>query len=84
VTPSSPAIKVYNDVHPDTGTHFYIAMPNPSNATTDDAFTFPISTADGTYTPPQSGTLRINGQDSRSCSLTTRSAVSTSCTRPRS
>src|SRR2546421_1799298 len=65
VTPSSPAIKVYNDVNPDTGTHFYIAMHNPSNATTNDAFTFPISTADGTYTIPQSGTLQINGQDSK-------------------
>ena len=38
-----PAIKVYDDVNPDTGTHFYIAMHNPSNATTNDAFTFPIS-----------------------------------------
>jgi beta-galactosidase GanA len=65
VTPSSPAIKVYNDVNSDTGTHFYIAMHNPSNATTDDAFTFPISTADGTYTIPQSGTLQITGQDSK-------------------
>jgi beta-galactosidase GanA len=65
VTPSSPAIKVYDDVNPDTGTHFYIAMHNPSNATTDDSFTFPISTADGMYTVPQQGTLQINGQDSK-------------------
>jgi len=65
VTPSSSRIKVYDDVNPDTGTHFYIAMHNPSSATTDDAFTFPVSTADGTYTVPQSGTLRVNGQDSK-------------------
>lgn len=65
VTPSSSAIKVYNDVNPDTGTHFYIAMHDPSNATTDDTFTFPIKTSDGSYTVPQQGTLRINGQDSK-------------------
>ncbi len=65
VTPSSPAVKVYDDVNPDTGTHFFVAMHNPSNATTDDTFTFPISTADGSYTIPQSGTLRLNGQDSK-------------------
>ncbi len=65
VTASSAAVKVYDDVNPDTGTHFYIAMHNPSNATTDDSFTFPISTADGNYTIPQSGTLQLNGQDSK-------------------
>lgn len=65
VTPSSSAIKVYNDVNPDTGTHFYIAVHNPSNATTDDSFTFPITTSDGTYTVPQQGTLAINGQDAK-------------------
>jgi beta-galactosidase GanA len=65
VTPSDPAIGVYDDVNPDTGTHFYIATHNPSNGTTDDAFTFPITTADGSYTIPQAGTLQINGQDSK-------------------
>ncbi|HZC74220.1 MAG TPA: beta-galactosidase [Jatrophihabitans sp.] len=61
VTPSSSAIKVYHDVNPDTGTHFYIAMHNPSNATTNDAFTFPISTSDGDYTL----STEINGQDGK-------------------
>jgi beta-galactosidase GanA len=65
VTPSSAAIKVYDDVNPDTGTRFYIAMHNPSNATTDDAFTFPVQTTDGSYQVPQDGTLRINGQDAK-------------------
>jgi beta-galactosidase GanA len=65
VTPSNPNIKVYDDVNPDLGTHFYIAMHNPSNATTDDAFRLPISTPDGNYMVPQSGTLQINGQDSK-------------------
>jgi beta-galactosidase GanA len=65
VTPSNPRIKVYDDVNPDTGTHFYIAMHNPSSATTDDSFAFPVSTADGTYTVPQAGSLRVDGQDSK-------------------
>jgi len=65
VTPSSTAIKVYHDVNTDTATHFYIAMHNPSNATTNDTFTFPISIGDGSYTIPQTGTLRVNGQDAK-------------------
>jgi beta-galactosidase GanA len=65
IVASSPAIKVYHDVNNDTGTHFYIAMHNPSSATTDDAFSFPLSTSDGSYPVPQSGTLRINGQDAK-------------------
>ena len=62
---NQPFIRFYDDVNPDTGTHFYIAMHNPSNATTDDAFAFPISTGDGSYTIPHSGTLRLDGQDSK-------------------
>jgi beta-galactosidase GanA len=65
VTPSSPNIKVYDDVNTDTGTHFYFAMHNPSNATTNDTFTFPLSTSDGNYTVPQQGTLAIDGQDAK-------------------
>ncbi|HEY1565398.1 MAG TPA: beta-galactosidase, partial [Solirubrobacteraceae bacterium] len=65
VTPSSSAVKVYDDVSPATGTHLYVAVHNPSNATTDNSFTFPITTADGTYTVPQQGTLALNGQDAK-------------------
>ncbi|HZE31643.1 MAG TPA: beta-galactosidase [Actinoallomurus sp.] len=61
VTPSTTAAKVYDDVNPDTGTHFYVATHNPSSSTGDTSFTFPISTADGTYTLP----LRLNGQDAK-------------------
>ncbi len=61
VSPSSTAVKVYHNVNPDTGTHFYFAVHNPSNATTDDSFTFPITTADGSYTLP----LRLAGQDAK-------------------
>ena len=65
VTPSSTAVKVDDDVNNDTGTHFYFVVHNPSNATTDDTFTFPITTSDGTYTIPQEGTLALNGQDAK-------------------
>jgi beta-galactosidase GanA len=65
VAASNPAVKIYHDVNTDTATHFYTATHNPSNATTNDAFTFPVSTGDGSYTVPQSGTLRINGQDAK-------------------
>ena len=65
VTPSSPAVKVDDDVNNDTGTHFYFVVHNPSNATTDDTFTLPITTSDGTYTIPQQGTLELNGQDAK-------------------
>jgi beta-galactosidase GanA len=61
VTPSTTAVKVYHDVNPDTGTHFYLATHDPSSGTGDTSFTFPISTADGTYTLP----LRLNGQDAK-------------------
>src|SRR5581483_1328426 len=61
VTPSSTAVKVYHDVNPDTGTHVLVATHNPSSATTDDTFTFPLSTVDGTYTVP----LRLAGQDAK-------------------
>jgi beta-galactosidase GanA len=61
VTPSSAAVKVYHNVNPDTGTHFYFAVHNPSSATTNDTFTFPVTTSDGTYTVP----LRLNGQDAK-------------------
>ncbi|BCJ37096.1 beta-galactosidase [Actinocatenispora thailandica] len=65
ITPSSSEIKVYHDVNPDTGTHFYVAMHDPSNSTSNRTFSFPVRTADGSYTVPQQGELRIDGQDSK-------------------
>jgi beta-galactosidase GanA len=61
VTPSSTAVKIDHDVNPDTQTNFYIATHNPSSATTNDAFTFPISTPDGSFTLSS----RLNGQDAK-------------------
>jgi beta-galactosidase GanA len=65
VTASSGAVKIDHNVNNSTGTHFYTAVHNPSTATSTDAFTFPVSTSDGSYTVPQSGTLRLAGQDAK-------------------
>jgi beta-galactosidase GanA len=61
VATSSPAVRIEHSVNAETGTNFYFAVHNPSNATTDDSFTFPLVTADGSYTVP----LRLNGQDAK-------------------
>src|SRR5258708_25007251 len=61
VVPSSTAVKVYPAVNPDTGPHLYVATHSPSSATTDDTFTFGVTTADGSYTVP----LRLHGQDAK-------------------
>ncbi|GAA3341661.1 beta-galactosidase [Amorphoplanes nipponensis] len=65
VVASSAAVKIYHNVNAGTGTHFYHAMHNPSNATTNDTFRFAVRTADGSYTVPQAGELRLNGQDAK-------------------
>ena len=61
VPTSSAKVRIEHTVNPDTGTNFYFAVHNPSSATSDDQFTFPVSTADGTYTVP----LRLAGQDAK-------------------
>ena len=60
VSPAGSTVKVYHDVNPDTGTGFYIVR-NDSSA--DETFTLPISTADGSFTIPQEGSLELNGID---------------------
>lgn len=65
IAPSNTAIKLYHNVNPDNGAHLLVAMHNPSSAVTNDAFSFPLEIAEGRYGVPQSGTLRINGQDSK-------------------
>ncbi|MDB5455190.1 MAG: beta-galactosidase, partial [Caulobacter sp.] len=61
VKASSEAVRIYHNRNPMTGSHLYFAVHNPSNATTDDRFTFKISTPDGDYVAP----LRLNGQDGK-------------------
>ena len=65
VATSNPKVKIQHNVNNDTGTHFYFTVHNPTNGTGNDAFTFPVATTDGTYTVPQAGTLRLNGQDAK-------------------
>ena len=65
VTPSSSQIKVDDDVNNDTGTHFYFVVHNPTTSVSDNTFTFPITTSDGTFTIPQQGTLQLNGEDAK-------------------
>jgi beta-galactosidase GanA len=66
---STPAVKIYHNLGQANAapqdTNIYVAMHEPSNATTNDAFTFPIATFDGRYVVPQQGTLRIAGQDAK-------------------
>jgi beta-galactosidase GanA len=65
VRPSSPRVKVYHNRDEASGVHLYLAMHNPSSATTDDPFSFELVTADRTYKVPQAGVLRIKGQDAK-------------------
>ena len=65
IQPSADHIKLYHNINPDNGAHLIVAMHSPSNALGDDGFRFTIDTADGHYTIPRTGTLRIKGQDSK-------------------
>ncbi len=62
VTASDPGVKVYHLVNPDTQTHVYFPR-HTAQSSSDLKFTFGISTPDGDYTIPQSGTLELNGED---------------------
>ncbi|MEV4347020.1 beta-galactosidase [Actinoplanes sp. NPDC049596] len=56
VTPSSPRVRVYHDVNPDSGAHLFVAR-----AAATENFTLPIATADGNYTLP----VRLDGLDAK-------------------
>lgn len=62
---SNPAVKLYHNANPDDGTHLVVAMHNPSNALTKEAFRFSLKTVDGSYSIPQADELVVNGQDSK-------------------
>ena len=62
---SSDKIRIYHNVNAETGAHLLFAAHAPSNARSDDAFTFEVETADGRYRIPQAGTLRLNGFDAK-------------------
>lgn len=63
VSPAGATVKVYHDVNPGTGTGFYVVRNDSS--TTDATFTLPISTPDGSFTIPESGSLELNGIDAK-------------------
>src|SRR4051812_36647515 len=62
VTASDPSVRVYHLQNPDTGTQFYFPR-HAAQTSADTKFTFPITTADGSYTIPQSGRIELNGED---------------------
>jgi beta-galactosidase GanA len=61
VKASSDRIRILHNVNKETGAHLYFVAHNPSNARTDDRFSFPIETADGSYRP----TIELNGYDAK-------------------
>ncbi|HEY7431893.1 MAG TPA: beta-galactosidase [Streptosporangiaceae bacterium] len=63
VSPATAAVRVYHDVNPDTGTGFYVVRND--SASTDATFTLPVSTQDGSFTIPESGSLELNGVDAK-------------------
>jgi beta-galactosidase GanA len=61
VTASDPAVKTYHVTNPDTGTHFYFVRSDSTAAKA--RFTLPITTADGSWTVPASGSIGLDGVD---------------------
>ncbi len=62
---SNERIKLYHNINPDTQARLIFALHNPSDAVTNDAFSFKLKTRDGSYTVPQAGSLGINGHDAK-------------------
>jgi beta-galactosidase GanA len=60
VAASNSLVTTYHLANPDTGTQFYFAR---NDHTADLTFTLPVTTPDGSYTVPQTGTLQLDGKD---------------------
>ena len=65
IAPSTDKIKLYHNLNKALGTHVLFAVQNPSSNTGTERFTFPLTTADGSYRVPQAGSLQISGQDAK-------------------
>ncbi|MFM0644220.1 beta-galactosidase [Paraburkholderia bryophila] len=65
VTSSAQSIQILHGVDNTSGANLYTVLHSPSNATSNDTFTFPVNTPDGSFIVPQQGTLRLNGADSK-------------------
>ena len=61
LTASSEAVKLYHDTGAQGEGELIFAIHNPSNATTNDAFAFKLTTKDGTYDVH----TQLNGQDAK-------------------
>jgi beta-galactosidase GanA len=61
LNPSTDAVKLYHDVGAQGEGDLIFAIHNPSNATTNDAFSFKLTTKDGTYDIH----TQLNGQDAK-------------------
>ncbi|TFI57650.1 beta-galactosidase [Sphingomonas parva] len=62
---SSDKVRIRHNVNAETGAHLLFVAHDPSNARSDDAFSFDLETRDGRYRLPQAGTLRLNGFDAK-------------------
>ncbi len=58
---TNPRVRLYHNVNTELGTHVLFAVHGPSDLLTDDAFSFDVTTRDGTYTIA----ARLNGQDAK-------------------
>ncbi|SFU50704.1 beta-galactosidase [Pseudoduganella namucuonensis] len=62
---SSERVKLYHNISPKTGARLIYVAHNPSDATTNDPFSFKLTTRDGSYAIPQAGKLGLNGHDAK-------------------
>jgi len=62
---STDRVKLYHNISPDTGARLIYAQHNPSDATTNDPFSFALKLKAGSYTVPRQGRLALNGHDAK-------------------
>ena len=62
---SSDRIRIYHNVNRDSGAHLLFVTHKPSNARSNDAFSFELETRDGRYRLPQAGSLSLDGFDAK-------------------
>ncbi|MEO7495041.1 MAG: beta-galactosidase [Massilia sp.] len=65
IAASNERVKLYHNISPDTKARLLFAIHNPSDATTEEPFSFKLTTRDGSYTIPQQGKLALNGHDAK-------------------
>jgi beta-galactosidase GanA len=63
ITTSNPAVRLYHNISPVNGSHLIFAIHTKTDSTTEELFSFKLTTRDGSYQIPQAGTLRIKDQN---------------------